>query len=220
MGYCGGFCLSEPRHGLGHDASRIVAATTLLPARDLIDRVGGGLTSDRRIPRPDTQTIYAVTGRAGRNIPRRIAAQPDRRRSGRSHVLTWRRHVGIEDSDRPSLPLIEMTGDPRHRIVVTKIGRVILHLLLQIPRIQPRQKGHRDAVACAIQPMTGETGIARPAVTAAHRHQFAGPRQGFSRVVRRQGTAAHCKQQTGGDETDRTGHASATMPYRQGSPEP
>jgi len=89
---------------------------------------------------------------------------------------------------------------------MTQVGGIILHLLLKVSNLKPRQTGNGDAVAGSVQPMTGETGVPGAAVPAAHRHPFAGACQSRAGLVRGQAaTAEHdagCKHgKDGGEQT-------------------
>jgi len=67
---------------------------------------------------------------------------------------------------------IHTSGDRAHDVVVSDVGGVVLHLFLQIASVQPRQPGHADPVALALNAVTGEAGVGRAAAPAAQRDQF------------------------------------------------
>jgi len=66
--------------GGGHDAAGIVASLAGLPAVNLIQRVGGGLSGDSRLARTCALSFGSVAGGAGGDAARRVAVKPDRGR--------------------------------------------------------------------------------------------------------------------------------------------
>jgi len=68
--------------GGGHDAARVVAPLTGLPAVDLLQSIGGGLPGDDRLTRACALAFGSMAGGAGGDPSCCVAGQPDRRRRG------------------------------------------------------------------------------------------------------------------------------------------
>lgn len=103
---------------------------------------------------------------AGRIGARRRARLRHRPRHGKFRVVGRHRLPGLR---------AQPPGDRPHRGILPKAGGVVFQLLVQIARSQARKPGDRIAVAGSVQTMAGETGVGRPAVSAAHGHQSPGP---------------------------------------------
>nr|WP_313001812.1 hypothetical protein [Brevundimonas sp.] len=77
--------------------------------------------------------------------------------------------------------MIQRPGDPGHGVVGADAQRVVVELFLEIAGVQARQSGRSPAVAAAVQAVTGEAGVRRPAGAAAHGDDVAAGREGAIR---------------------------------------
>jgi len=188
-------------HGRGHDAARIVATLPRFPAIDLFQRIGRRLARDGGVSAAAALALGAMTASAGDNAARLIADQPQgRRRTGQGRCWgVGRRHGGVIARDRPSSGLIQVFRHLRHDVVGTQAGGVILHLLLQIALIQPRQTRGSDAVALALQAVAGEAGVGCATRTATHGDDLTRGGEGAIRLARR-GVARSQRQEDGKGE--------------------
>lgn len=211
-GYGAGFWVRKRPDGGGHDAARIVPAVAGLPAVQLLQQIGIGLAGDLRIAAVARAfAVRPVTGGAGDDPARRIAAQIDRWRR-RGGAAPRRGHGGVIVGDRPAAVGVQRLGDPRHLIVRPEARGVILHLFLQIAGLQPGQARCGRAVALALQPVAGKAGVGRPAGAAAHGDDLAGAAEGAVRPAGRGIARRH------GQERQQGGEQQGAHPLRTAGP--
>ncbi|MNI17967.1 hypothetical protein D3C73_713590 [compost metagenome] len=133
-----------------------------------MQRIGSGLPGDDRLTFARALALSPMAGGAGGDPARRVAGQPDRRQGAGRILDGGRGQSGVPDGHGAAGARIQAARHAGHDVVRAQTAGVVLHLFLQIALIQTGQARRRNAVAFALQAMTGEAGVGRTARAAAH----------------------------------------------------
>ena len=191
-----GKCLADPQHHV----LRVVPPPRRAPSLELLGKVGGRLSGERRVGGADAFAGVPVAGGAWRQATRRVSAMVEGGRFCALRCPGWRLrhkgHVRIICGDRILLCGGQLACDPLHFGVLPPAARISLQLRRHIAAIKPGKAWSPGAIAATVRAVAGHAGPRRAGVPATQRDELAGGREGVRRAA--VDTAARRQPESGG----------------------
>lgn len=198
--------LADPKHHV----ARVVAPFGLSPEIELLGKVSGRLTGQRRIGRTDALPLLAVARGTGDQPPRRIAFMIQRNARRHRSGARFVGQAGIMEGHGLALAGVELLRDPAHLLMGPAPVGIGFKLPFEITRIESRQARRASAVSPAVESMASETGVVRPRSGAAERDDPTILGEPVERPCLGRGTAT---EQRRAGKKDVDAHRSATVKH-------